>query len=109
MTDKLDLIFQKQIDLQKELGALPEPWDTQYIKDMILASMDELTEILRETPWKPWKKVQFLNKQKYKEEVVDLFHFFINLCIVAEIDATELFYAYQAKNIKNHERKREDY
>lgn len=107
--DMLHRIFEKQKQLQRKLGTYPKPFNEQYIKDMTLAAIVELTEILNETPWKPWKKNQELNSQRYKEEIADLMHFVINLCIVARIEPDELYRLYMDKNKVNIERKQGGY
>ena len=98
---KLELMFDVQRDLQNKLDTYPTFMQEQYIKDMVLAAIVELTEILNETPWKPWKKQQELNYENYCKEIADLFHFVINLCIVADINPDMLFELYMAKNREN--------
>lgn len=105
----LETMFEKQIMLQRQLGVYPTLYDEQYIKDMTLAAMVELTEILNETPWKPWKKQQSLNPDKYLEEVADLMHFIINLCLVANITPDMLYEAYSNKNKVNQDRNKGRY
>jgi dimeric dUTPase (all-alpha-NTP-PPase superfamily) len=107
--DMLYKIFEKQKQLQRNLNTYPEEFDEQYIKDHIFAAIVELTEILNETPWKPWKKQQELNSQRYKEEIADLLHFVINLCIVARIEPEQLYDLYMDKNKVNIERKQRGY
>jgi len=105
----LDQMFKKQKALQNTLNTYPAFMDEQYIKDHILAAIVELTEILNETPWKPWKKQQKLNHEKYCKEIADLMHFVINLCIVADIDSDMLFGLYMDKNKENVVRHEEGY
>lgn len=107
--DMLESIFIYQRDLQLKLNTFPDEWDEQYIKDMVLAAQVELTEILNETPWKPWKKQQDLHPSKYKEEIADLLHFVINLCLVARMTPKELYGLYVTKHSINKMRILEDY
>ncbi len=104
--DMLQEVFNTQDKFQNSMKVT---YDMDYLKVMILACVDELTEILRETPWKPWKKQQNFNKENYKEELVDLFHFFINLCLFAGMDAQELFARYNKKMVTNQKRQQENY
>ena len=83
---------------------------------MVLALVEESIEILRETPYKNpdfvqfgWKKNQLGNEDKYKDEIVDLFHFMMNLSIVVGMTSTEFFERYCKKNKINHERKNNKY
>lgn len=117
--DKLDKIFEKQKELQAKLGNLPliSYKDRQeYININILSCLDELSEVLRETQWKNpnvikfgWKKAQEFNLDNYRKELIDLFHFFINLCLAGGIDSKMLFKMYIEKNEVNHERQKENY
>lgn len=107
--DMLDSIFIHQKNLQKELNTFPKYMEQQYIKDMVLAAHVELTEILNETAWKPWKKQQETHPLKYKEEIADLLHFVINLCLAAEMTPKELYNLYINKNRENIKRKESDY
>jgi len=108
-TDKLKEMFIKQRNLQQKLGNNNIVADTQYIKDMILALIDEATEALRETPWKPWKTNQTYNKTKFREEIIDIWHFLINLSIAADMTSTEVYEMFLKKNKLNQKRKMEGY
>jgi dimeric dUTPase (all-alpha-NTP-PPase superfamily) len=117
----LELVFYYQNKLQERLGT----WDKihnnpslkqQWINQMILAMFEETVEIMRETPYKNpnfvpfgWKKTQLGDSEKFKGELVDLLHFFVNLCIGAELGPDELVQRYLAKNKINHERQDHGY
>ena len=105
----LDSIFIHQKNLQIELNTFPEYMDQQYIKDMVLAAQVELTEVLNETTWKPWKKQQETHPLKYKQELADLLHFFVNLCLAAQMTPKELYDLYMSKNKENIIRKESGY
>ena len=109
--DKLTQIFDKQIKLQQRLGYKLNDLvaNQEFINTMTIALNDELMESIRETPWKPWKKNQTFNQEKYKEELVDLLHFFVNLCLAAGMDSNELFERYLNKNKINYKRQDENY
>lgn len=117
MTD-LKKIFEKQLKLQKKLGYSKKElkFNQEYINLNLLACYDELGEIQRETAWKNptyikygWKKGQDFNMENYKEEIIDLFHFIINLCISANMDHKELLERYLNKNKINQNRKKGGY
>jgi dimeric dUTPase (all-alpha-NTP-PPase superfamily) len=119
--DKLDFMFNKQIDLQERLGNIERLKGNdvniqQFINQMILAVHEEATEIMKETAYKNpdfvpfgWKKTQVWNVEAYKEEIVDLFHFLMNLCIAVEMDSEEFFNIYCKKNKINFERQDNGY
>jgi len=119
--DKLDIIFQKQIELQERLGNIykinsSDSMKQKFINQMILAIQEEAIEIMRESAYKNpdyvefgWKKGQTSDNEKFKDEIADLLHFLVNLCIVSDMDAEELFNRYTGKNKENHERQDNNY
>ena len=119
--DKLDLIYKYQKELQESLGiykkiGTSKKMKQQYINQNILALHEEATEIMRETAYKNpkympfgWKKNQKFNNEKFKEEIIDIIHFVINLCIISGMDSEEIFNRYLNKNKENHKRKEDNY
>jgi hypothetical protein len=103
--DGLTECFEKQLLFQKKLGydflRMDDDERIQYIKDNTLAMIDEIMETLHEIPWKPWKKNQVLNKEAYRKELVDLFHFFMNACLVMGMDGEMLYDKYLEKLEEN--------
>ncbi|MDO8623087.1 MAG: dUTPase [archaeon] len=119
-SDKLDLIFEKQKILQNRFGVFEKIKDQsfkqKYVNLMILSCLDELSESLRETAWKNpdfiefgWKKNSQFNDEKFKEELVDLAHFFVNLCLASGMNSEEFFNRYINKNKENHARQDRNY
>ena len=119
--DMLEDIFNHQYELQKNLGTLSKISESpqmrqQYINQMILALHEEAVEIMRETAYKNpdyvpfgWKKNQSEDTEKFKEEIIDIIHFVMNLCIVSDMTPEEIHSRYLNKNKENHERKENDY
>lgn len=119
--DKLDIIFQKQIQFQEKLGNIKkinssDSMKQKFINQMILAIQEEAIEIMRESAYKNpdyvefgWKKGQTSDNEKFKDEIADLLHFLVNLCIVSDMDAEELFNRYTGKNKENYERQDNNY
>jgi len=108
--DKLSDLFKIQMDLQIKLGNNKKViWNQEYINNMSLALIDEILEALRETPWKPWKKQQSLNKERYKEEIIDAWNFLINLSLAAGMTSNEIYERFIDKNKINHKRKETGY
>lgn len=85
----------------------------QYIKDMKLALESELQEALDETGWKPWATTRRINRDAYLAELVDVFHFLMNMMLVLGDNprdlADEVFTKYCLKNHINQRRQREGY
>jgi hypothetical protein len=85
----------------KDPGSLVGDERAAYVRDMVLAVTDELHEALGETGWKPWASSRHLNRAEYMGELVDVWHFFMNLLLVANITWDEFSDAYISKNAEN--------
>lgn len=113
--DKLDKMLELQRQLQiKAYGKDPSTIDDplvviEFIKDMHIALTDELHEALGEVGWKPWATRRHINTDAFKSELVDAWHFFMNLMLVVGMDADELFDRYVEKREKNQKRQDEGY
>lgn len=98
------MALQKQMQI-KHYGADPASLvgeeRIQFIKDMKLALEAELQEALDEVGWKPWATSRHVNEEAFKGELVDAWHFFMNLCLVADMSPQELYDRYLAKRQKN--------
>jgi dimeric dUTPase (all-alpha-NTP-PPase superfamily) len=114
--DKLDKIFELQKGLQEKLGNTNILYNQPYLNLNFLAITCELMEAMAETQWKNpttvsfgWKISQEFHKEKLQEELVDVFHFYVNLCLAAGLTPQDLFLKYMDKNKINHERKETNY
>ena len=70
----------------------------------ILATMDELTELLNELNYKWWKNPKPLDASAISEELVDVLHFFVSMCLRSGMSADDLYLGYVAKNQENFDR-----
>jgi hypothetical protein len=113
--DRLAQMFKLQGELQRDTygshpGDIEDPAERiQFIKDMNLALQDELHEFLAETGWKPWATSRHINEESAKGELVDAFHFFMNLCMAVDLGPGELFERYVEKRMRNIKRQEEGY
>lgn len=113
--DRLSIMFDLQGELQRNTyGAHPaditDPNERiQFVKDMTYALEDELHEFTGETGWKPWATSRHINEEAAQGELIDAFHFFMNLCMVVNLTPDMLFEKYQAKRLKNKKRQAEGY
>ena len=118
--DRLARMIRMQRELQtKTFNFDFESMSTQervnYIKENVLALTDELHELLAETSWKPWAKSEFLNEDKAFSELVDAWHFMMNimLAISTAVDdgdlADMLTEAYFKKRMINVQRQEDGY
>lgn len=114
-TDKLEHMFELQRGFQNKIGTFDKirsPQDKQqFVNQMILALVEESIEIMRETAYKNpkyvkfgWKETQVWDEEKMKEEIVDLWHFLMNLSFMAGMNAEEFYTIYCRKNGINHDR-----
>lgn len=69
-----------------------------------LALIDEVLEALHNTPWKPWSERTSWDWDKLHAELVDVFTFVIQLCILSGIGPEALERGYFAKAEINKER-----
>lgn len=112
------------IELQRQLQtrsfgfdfeAMTEQERVEYLRWNVLALTDELHEILSETSWKPWAKTTYIHDEKAFNELVDAFHFLMNLMLVIfpTLDsgrlAQELATRYAKKNAVNVKRSEMNY
>ena len=102
--DKLDAIFTLQKQFQEALiegrglqGITPEEW----IQKQSLAMVSELAELLDEVNFKWWKNPKPIDSAALKEELVDILHFFVSMCITAGMTPEELYGIYLEKNKEN--------
>ena len=101
--DKLDKIFELQEKFDTDLinrRNIPEiPWNV-WIQKEVLAIVSELGELLDEVSFKWWKE-ETVNPEAVKEELVDILHFFVSMCIKAGMSSEDLYQAYIKKNREN--------
>ena len=115
--DKLEQMFTAQLELQKiaksvgcDPGALPMPQRILYMKEMTLALTDELHEMLAEMSWKSWTHGEpFINDDKVQKELIDAWHFLMNLMLAANITPAVLFAMYMRKRQVNVDRQVNEY
>lgn len=106
--------FQAQLDLQiAAYGADPRELMAEdrieFIRWNVLALEDELHEALAETGWKPWASSRHVNADKFHGEMVDAFHFFMNLCLATGLTAERLLELYFEKRLINAKRQAQGY
>ncbi len=105
--DKLDEIFRMQQKLNEDIIArrgLTGISDEEWIQKQVLATLSELAELLDEVNFKWWKNPKPVNKDAVQEELTDILHFFISMCLRAGMDAQTLFDRYVEKNRENFKR-----
>lgn len=80
-----------------------------FIKDMSLALLDEVHEALAEVGWKPWASSRHVNEEALQGELIDAWHFLMNLFLVAGMDAESIYDSYMKKQRVNKQRQATGY
>lgn len=108
---KLQKSFQKLVGIEMPYNNsfIINPINIEIIKNQILALYDEVGEALREVPWKPWKVNQVFNVSKFRMELIDVFHFLINLFLLSGMEAIDVFHLFGQKNEINVRRQKDGY
>ena len=102
--DKLELIFSLQQRFDSELAqrrGLTEISQEEWIQKETLAMLSELAELIDEVNFKWWKNPKPVDARRVKEELVDILHFFVSMCLKMDMDADELCNMYLEKNKEN--------
>ena len=102
--DKLEHIFELQRSFQdklkRERGLQDVPME-QWLQKQTLAMVSELAELLEEVNFKWWKNPHALDEGNIREELSDILHFFVSMCIEAGMCAEDLYRVYVGKNREN--------
>jgi dimeric dUTPase (all-alpha-NTP-PPase superfamily) len=110
----LNAIFQKQRELNLKINPnlyseISDPdVRRQRFLQFELAMRQEMAEAIDSLSWKWWKKTED-DWQNIKVELVDILHFWVSMCTVADLDALEVLDLYFKKNKLNHDRQNQGY
>lgn len=115
--DLLEEMMRVQRDLQTDhfkvwpydLGQLTEEQRALLVKDNTLACLDELHEALNEVGWKPWASSRHVNEDALQGELIDAWHFLMNLFMLAGLTPHMVAERYRAKAQVNQARQAEGY
>ena len=104
--DKLDVLFRMQAGLD---GYIREKRGLDFTKGEWVckkaqALMVELAVVVDAAHYNWWKNAPEINDASLKEEIVDVLHFFLGMCIDSGMTADELFDIYLKKNKENYDR-----
>jgi hypothetical protein len=112
--DDLDTMLQMQRALQARINGYdiedqPIELRIENIKLNVLALTAELHEALDETGWKPWASSRHIYEDRLQEELIDAWHFLMNLFLHANMDADKIFEMYCRKHGINVTRQEDGY
>lgn len=114
MADHLQQMLNRQLRLQiNSFDLNPTRLEGDARKDFIrwnaTALLTELAEALQEQPWKPWSQKVARDDMAFLGELIDLFHFWMNLVLTITDDADLLFNMYMEKAKVNAKRQEDGY
>lgn len=116
MEDRLALIMTMQKEFQEVIlghGDLTALIGTdkgaEYFRTQSLALIFEIGEASNEIGWKPWATTRHINHKAYRAELVDAFHFLLNLMLLDDMTADELYDGYIEKQQINRDRQANGY
>jgi len=81
----------------------------ERISALCTAIIHEAAELQDLTSWKWWKTFRGFDKEKAKEELIDILHFLVQICIEMDLTPSDLLELYRAKNYVNRERIQKGY
>lgn len=104
--DKLDVLFrmQKGLDAYIREKRKLDYSAGEWVCKKAMALMVELGEVVDEAHYKWWKNYNEIDSAALKEEIADVLHFFLGMCIDSGMTADELFDIYMKKNKENYDR-----
>lgn len=120
-TDFLKTMMTMQKQLQEFLGYdfdnMTPQERTALIKEMTIHVGQEINEMLYELPFfKPWKDYSKMTEDEIaagfeagRKEFIDFIHFALNIGLLLNFTADEIFTEYYSKNIENYRRQAEGY
>lgn len=110
-----DAMMEMQRALQRKINGydLEDQSDTLRVHNIminVVALTSELHEALAETSWKPWAKGEsFVRDDQFRAELIDAFHFMMNLFLHAGMTADDVWVGYAAKHGVNLKRQDDGY
>jgi dimeric dUTPase (all-alpha-NTP-PPase superfamily) len=108
--DVLETIYKLQKELAKITSSPKYPQKKEErISYLATAIVHEAVELQRLTNWKWWKKPIKFNENQAREEVIDLWHFVLQVSIELGMTPQDILGEYLKKNQINKERQEEGY
>lgn len=112
--DRLTQMMDMQREFQRNLNGYDV--DDQSVetrignfRESVLALTDELHEALNEMGWKSWATSRHFNTESVQGELIDAWHFMMNLFLHAGMTPEDIYKAYMAKHEINVQRQEDGY
>lgn len=111
--DKLEHIYELQREFNQRVKVPQDFFDRvhdqqQWLHKMILATQQELAELVDSTQWAWWKPQNF-DLQNAKVEVIDILHFVLSMAQILGMTPEDIYQAFLAKQEVNHKRQDSGY
>lgn len=117
--DKLDILFRKQLMLTTQMEDTENKMSSIYKMQEVFpgyrifmlssALIHEVIELQRETNWKWWKHESSISLENCQQELIDIWHFIIQLSIELKINPATLVEKYASKHSENIRRQKRGY
>jgi dimeric dUTPase (all-alpha-NTP-PPase superfamily) len=116
MTDMLEDIFKRQKGLDDIIRNTKKSQgfdfgfnESEWIDRLTTAMIAEALELKEESNWKWWKKPKEIDKDAIRDEMADILHFWVSLCLKLGISPHDIYRAYIEKNEENRKRQQKGY
>jgi len=107
--DILETVFKLQKDLSTITSARYPEVKEERISALATAIIHEAVEVQRLTNWKWWKNPTKFDDGQARQEIIDLWHFLIQMSIELGMTPNEILDEYLRKNWVNKERQQKGY
>ena len=115
--DMLNILFEMQSTLvndvgnraRKERSEMDGAPKEKHISGLCVATIHECVELQRLTNWKWWKAPTEFNENEAREELIDIWHFVIQMSMVMGMRPEDIVMEYRKKHEVNRERQRSGY
>ena len=108
--DRLEEIFRMQSELAVMMKQDRYPNDTELrVSALSTAIIHEAIELQRTTNWKWWKVPTEFDRKAAREELIDIWHFVIQVSLELGLSPDDIVDEYKRKNQINRERQRTGY
>ena len=114
--DMLRQLYEMQLRLVNDVGNrergktdMDDADIDKQISGLCVATIHECVELQRLTNWKWWKAPTEFNEKEAREELIDIWHFVIQMSIVMGMRPEDIVMEYQKKHEINRERQRSGY
>jgi dimeric dUTPase (all-alpha-NTP-PPase superfamily) len=108
--DSLETIFsiQRELASMMDLSRYPTSID-ERVSALSTAIVHEAIELQRLTSWKWWKKPIPFDREAAKEELIDIWHFVVQVSMELGMSPSDVLNEYKKKNKVNRNRQASGY